>query len=414
MSADSPGPAQAPVAAIAPKGLALWLAALVSLTPFAIDSYLPAIPAMAAAFGTSVAHIQQSVSSYLLGFALGQLLGGPLSDRYGRRLIGTTGLLAFITATVCILLVDRADTLVLLRFLQAAGGGFATVISAAIVRDLFHGREAARIFSIITSMMLLAPLAAPVIGSLLLVPFGWKSIFVFLLAYAALMLVLVRVLLPETVSSYKRAKRQRQPAGQLLGNYRTVIRNRRAMGFLLTQSLVSGTLFVYITTAPFVFMEFFSANAATFPIYFGMCVLGLALTIQLNIRLLRYFEPGRILVAGVILHLLGTVLLLLVALTGVREILVWMVPLVIAIGAIGITGPNCSACYLEFFPNISGSANALYGATLFIAGAMLGALANSLHTGKLVPIAALMALCASAALFSALVLARAHRPIAPE
>ncbi|MEX2962497.1 multidrug effflux MFS transporter [Microbulbifer sp. TYP-18] len=395
----------------APPWLASYLAVLVALTPFAIDTYLPAIPLMASVLGTEVEQVQHSISSYLLGFALGQLLGGPLSDRWGRRTVGTIGLGIFFLSTLAILFVTQVNQLVALRLVQAVGGGFATVICAAIVRDLYSGRDAAKVISIISTMILMAPLLAPVIGSVLLTFSGWQSIFVFLLLYATAMILVVRQLVPETVSPFLRARRQRKPIAELVRSYGRVLSNRRALGFLGAQAFVSSSMFIYVTTAPFVFMEYFEVSAGHFPLFFGSCVAALIVMVQINIRLLKFFAPRRILLAGIFLQLLGCGLLLLGTLTGAREIALWMVPLVLVVACIGITAPNAAACYLEFFPKISGSANALYGASLFIAGGLLGGVANRLHTGTLVPIAATMFACATVALGLALFVARTREPI---
>ncbi|WP_160151920.1 multidrug effflux MFS transporter [Microbulbifer sp. ALW1] len=396
-----------------PRWLAPCLAALVALTPFAIDTYLPAIPAMAAALGVEVAQVQHSVSSYLLGFAVGQLFGGPLSDRWGRILVGTIGLSIFIVSTCLILFTNNVELLVALRFCQAVGGGFATVICGAIVRDLYHGREAARIMSMIATMMLIAPMVAPVIGSTLLTFGDWHAIFIFLLVYGLLMMLLVRGILPETVSRFRRARRQRQPRRSMLQGYAQIFRTRRALGFLFAQALISGCMFIYITTAPFVFMEHFGVSAQTFPMLFGSCVLGLVLMVQLNIRLLKVFEPRQILVVGICLQLFACALLLAstVYFGSEQPLLGWMIPLVMAMGAIGIITPNSAACYLEFFPTISGTANALYGASLFIFGGVLGGAVSAVHTGTLVPIAVGMLCCSAAALGLVLLVARARQPI---
>ncbi|WP_105102548.1 multidrug effflux MFS transporter [Microbulbifer pacificus] len=396
-----------------PRWLAVYLAALVALTPFSIDTYLPAIPSMAHALGVTVAEVQRSVSSYLLGFAVGQIFGGPLSDRLGRILIGTIGLGIFIASTALILFINNAELLVVLRFCQAVGGGFATVICGAIVRDLYHGRDAARIMSMIATMMLLAPMVAPVIGSTLLTFSDWHAIFIFLLVYALLMMGVVRSILPETVSKFRRARRQRQSRRSMFNGYGEIFRCRRALGFLFAQALISGCMFIYITTAPFVFMERFGVSSAHFPLMFGSCVLGLVLMVQVNIRLLKVFEPRQILLVGMSLQLMSCALLLGSTLYFGRELplLGWMIPLVMAMGFNGLITPNSAACYLEFFPKISGTANALYGATLFIAGGVLGGLVNGFHTGTLVPIAAGMAACSAAALCFVLFVARARRPI---
>ncbi|MBN8429608.1 multidrug effflux MFS transporter [Microbulbifer salipaludis] len=399
-----------------PRWFAPCLAALVALTPFAIDTYLPAIPNMAAALGVEVAQVQHSVSSYLLGFAVGQIFGGPLSDRWGRILIGTIGLSIFIASTMLILFANTVELLIALRFLQAVGGGFATVICGAIVRDLYHGREAARIMSMIATMMLIAPMVAPVIGATLLSFGDWHTIFIFLLVYGLLMMFLVRGILPETVSRFRRARRQRQSRRSMLQGYGQIFRCRRALGFLFGQAFVSGCMFIYITTAPFVFMDHFGVSSEQFPLLFGSCVLGLAILVQLNIRLLKVFEPRQILVVGVSALLMSCALLLASTLYfGERQpLLAWMIPLVMAMGSIGIIAPNSAACYLEFFPNISGTANALYGASLFIFGGVLGGSVNAVHTGTLVPIAVGMLCCAAAAVSLALFVARARQPISVE
>ncbi|GAB2514976.1 multidrug effflux MFS transporter [Microbulbifer agarilyticus] len=396
-----------------PRWLAPCLAALVALTPFAIDTYLPAIPAMAVALGVEVAQVQHSVSSYLLGFALGQLFGGPLSDRWGRILVGTIGLSVFIVSTTLILFANSVEMLVALRFFQAAGGGFATVICGAIVRDLYHGREAARIMSLIATMMLIAPMVAPVIGSTLLTFGDWHAIFIFLLVYGLAMMVLVRGILPETVSRFRRARRQRQPRRSMFQGYAEIFRTPRALGFLFGQAFVSGCMFIYITTAPFVFMEHFGVSPQTFPILFGSCVLGLVILVQLNIRLLKIFEPRQILLAGIALQLVFCALLLASTLYyGAQQpLLAWMIPLVLAMATIGLITPNSAACYLEFFPSISGTANALFGASLFIFGGVLGGTVSAVHTGTLVPIAFGMLCCSAAALCLVLFVAKARRPI---
>jgi len=408
MSPSQPNTEVAP-----PRWLAACLAALVALTPFAIDTYLPAIPAMAEALGVEVAQVQHSVSSYLLGFAIGQLFGGPLSDRWGRILVGTIGLCIFIASTALIIFANNVEMLVALRFCQALGGGFATVICGAIVRDLYQGREAARIMSMIATMMLVAPMVAPMIGSSLLTLGDWHAIFIFLLVYALLMLVLVRGVLPETVSKFRRARRQKSARRTMFTGYGQIFRCPRALGFLFGQALVSGCMFIYITTAPFVFMEHFGVPSAHFPLMFGSCVLGLLLMVQLNMRLLKVFEPRQILLVGISAQVLACILLLASTLYFGSEqtLLAWMIPLVLAMGSIGIITPNSAACYLEFFPKISGTANALYGASLFISGGVLGGLVNGFHTGTLVPIATGMLCCAAAALGLVLFVARARRPI---
>lgn len=393
--------------------LALGLAMLVALTPLAIDTYLPAIPAMADSLGVDVARVQTSVSSYLLGFAAGQVLGGPMSDRWGRITAGSLGLCLFIAATTAILFTSDVDTLIVLRFVQALGGGFATVICGAMVRDLYSGREAGRIMSMIATMMLLAPMVAPLLGSALLFIGDWHAIFGFLLLYAVLMLVLVRRRLPETVPLALRRDRQNAPKRHAFRAYGQVVRQRRAMGFLLGQASMVGGMFVYVTTAPFVFMEYFGVSAGRFPFFFGACVLGMVLMVQVNMRLLRHFEPRHLLLAGLSMQVVTSGLLLgLVLLSGDSlGVGAWMVLLIPTIGSLGLITPNAAACYLEFFPRIAGTANALYGASVFIAGGLLGGFVNTLLTGTLTPIVVAIFISGILALGLAMFVGKIRQPM---
>jgi len=157
--------------------LPLLLALLTALSPLAIDMYLPAMEAMAGDLQTSIHLVELSVSSYLLGFALGQLGGGPLSDRYGRRPLIITGLVLFALSSAALMLTTSLEALLALRFLQAIGGGLATVNSSAIVRDRFQGADVAKTLSLVSMIMMLAPLVAPMLGALTLSFAGWRTIF---------------------------------------------------------------------------------------------------------------------------------------------------------------------------------------------------------------------------------------------
>ena len=173
------------------KRLALMLALLVAVMPFSIDAYLPAMPQMAAALGADIHQIEQSLSVFLLGVALGQLVGGPVSDLKGRRKVALFGLAVYVMATTALLWTDTVAHLLLWRGVQALGGGMATVTVAALVRDRFGGREAAQMFALIGIIMMAAPLAAPMLGALLKNLGGWRAIFEFLALYAAAVALLL-------------------------------------------------------------------------------------------------------------------------------------------------------------------------------------------------------------------------------
>ena len=160
--------------------LAPLLAIIVALSPFAIDTYLPAIPAMAEFFTVDIHLIELSIPIYLIGFAFGQIIGGPISDNHGRKWIGIIGLSLFFLSSFAIIYVETVQQLWIFRFIQAFGGGFGLVICAAVVRDLYDGKDAAKIFTLISLIMMIAPLIAPSIGAILLQYYSWKAIFVLL------------------------------------------------------------------------------------------------------------------------------------------------------------------------------------------------------------------------------------------
>jgi MFS family permease len=179
----------------APRYLILFFGALVALGPLSMDAYLPAMPAMAAAFGVSIVSLNNTLSVFLIGYAVGQFFGGSFSDQIGRKRIGYTGLILYILASLGVAFAQDVQQMLVLRFLQAVAGGFSTVICMATVRDVYPIEELGRRFAAITMIVLVAPLVAPVLGAFLL-PFGWESIFVVKASYAAILLGLYTLLVP--------------------------------------------------------------------------------------------------------------------------------------------------------------------------------------------------------------------------
>lgn len=379
-----------------PKLLAFQLALLTALTPFAIDTYLPAMAQMAQDFDTSVQAMGKTVSSYLLGFALGQLIGGPLSDRYGRKLIAACGLGFFILCSVQIMLGDNLSDLVQWRFLQAIGGGFATVVVAAIVRDNFSGRESATIFSMIGIIMMVAPLIAPAVGSLILTISEWQSIFLFLIAYAVLLFGVLAIYIPDSPIHPRtsvQAPRQSLPR-HFYESYKQVFAQTSAMPHLLGQSLISGILFTFITNAAFILIDYFGVSKNHFSLYFAMIVAGIMLANRLNIHLLNVYPRHKILLVGCSLQMLATVSLALVTYTSVPSLVLFIALFSVIIACIGFIFGNNLSLYMDYYPQHSGSANAVFGCSTFLAGSLLGTLSSSFHTDNLIPITTIIA-CSS-------------------
>ncbi|MGM0702201.1 MAG: multidrug effflux MFS transporter [Pseudomonadota bacterium] len=369
-----------------PRRVALLVAANTALAPFAIDAYLPAMPALAASVGASIHHTELSISAFLIGFALGQLLFGPLSDRLGRKPVLLSGLVAFLLASLAITAVDSLVALLIWRFLQALGGGACVVNSAAIVRDCFSGREAARVMSTMAMIMMLAPLVAPAVGSGLLYLADWWLIFVFLAGYAAFLLWLMGTKLPET-------RAPGQPTAsfrQVLANYASVLTHREGMGYVCAVATSFAGLFAFVTASPFLYIEHFGLSPAMYPVVFGVNVVAIAGSNRVNIHLLRWRTPQQNLRLGLAIQLVAATALAVVAASGAAS-LVTVVPLVMMFtGMIGLITPNAISSLLEHFSHISATATALLGGIQFSSGALAGFMVGAFEIESIWPMVATM------------------------
>lgn len=364
-----------------PRRVAWLVAANTALAPFAIDAYLPAIPALARAVGTSVHLAELSVSVFLFGFAVGQLTCGPLSDRVGRKPVLLAGLVVFLLASLAITVADSIEQLWLLRFVQALGGGACVVNSAAIVRDCFSGREAAKVMSTMVMIMMLAPLVAPMVGSALLYLIDWWAIFVFLASYAAFLLWLLSTQLPETHGSDSHAA----PWNRILSNYLSVLRHREAMGYILAVSMSFAGMFAFITGSPYLYMEHYGLSPAVYPVVFGANILVMAGSNRLNIRLLRSRTPQQNLILGLGIQLAAGSLLTVVFALGIDS-LASVVPLMVTfVGMQGLIGPNATSSMLDHFPHMSATATALQGSIQFTSGALAGLLVGAFEVASAWP-----------------------------
>ncbi|REC94520.1 Bcr/CflA family multidrug efflux MFS transporter [Kushneria indalinina] len=367
---------------IGARRLALLVAANTALAPFAIDAYLPAIPALALHIDANIHLTELSISIFLLGMALGQLIFGPLSDRIGRKPVLLGGITVFTLSSLLLTQVDTFWALMMLRFLQALGGGACVVNSPAIVRDCFSGREAARVLSTMVMILMLAPLVAPTVGSMLLTLVDWWAIFLFLALYGAALLYLITTYLPETRMPDRQAPRG---AGQVIRNYALVLKHREAMGYIAAVSFSFAGMFCFITSSPYVYMEYYGASSQLYPFVFGANIIVMALSNRLNIRLLARYSPQQLLRLGLGIQLGAGVLIVLSVLAGL-DTLWWMVVLVMFfVGVNGLISPNAVSSMLDHFPNMSATANAVLGSLQFTAGGLAGALVSGLQMESVWP-----------------------------
>lgn len=377
--------ARATAAASRPRGFLALIAAMVAITPLAIDTYLPAMPKMALDFGVSIVEVNYTLSLYLVGFAFGQLLGGPISDQIGRKGVGLSGLLMYLTATLLIIFSTGIEQVQVLRVLQAFGGGLCGVVCMPMVRDSYPPREAVRKFPIVMMVMLVAPLVAPMIGSLML-PLGWQSIFVFLGVYGLLALFAFSRI-PETAPNSGGKIRW----GRILPQYVEVIARRIdgkpvPLMYILGNGFVTSLMLVFITNASFIYLEYFEVGESMFPFYFGANVVSMLFFTLLSARLIRRVAPFRLFRVGRAVQLLFfSALAALVLGSDEIPVLVFTPLLALSLGINGLIGPAVSGLYLTQFKRLVGSASSLMGITMFLMGGILGAISGVFHNGTLEP-----------------------------
>lgn len=373
------------------RSMILLLAALTAMAPLAIDAYLPAMPQMADFFTVSIHDIELSLSLFLAGFAIGQIIGGPFSDHFGRRAATGIGISLFCLGTLGIILSPSIAWLWGFRIIEAIGGGLAVVNSAAIIRDFSKGQESARHLSNMAIIMMLAPLLAPVIGMLLLHISGWRLVFDFLLLYGLLIGATLFFKLPET-----RIKTGDRP--NAFKRYWMVLSNRYAIGFLFSQCFALGGMFAFITGSPSVYMGFFGVSETVYPFLFGTNVVAMMLFNRLNVRLLKQYQPRVILSVGQAGQVItASLLLAYVSLSNTPSLYIVTPLIIIFIGIMGLIVSNATSSTVEFFPTNSATATALLGAAGFTTGAIAGAIVGILGDGTAFPMALVMFTCAATA-----------------
>lgn len=355
------------------KRARLWLlvvlGSLSAFAPAATDLYLPAFPDVAASFGVDPGAVQFTLSASLLGMALGQLLYGPLSDRYGRKAPLVVGLTVFMLSSLACAVAPTLTSLVAFRFLQALGGSAGMVISRAIIRDLYSGAEMARMLSAMMTVFAVAPVLAPSLGAAILAVASWPWLFVVLAAFALYCLIGV-LTLPETLPQERRTDHGLVGA---MRAYRQIGANRQFRRATTIATMGSAMLFAYIASSPVVFIDDFGVSTPTYAVLFGVNSLALVVGAQLNMRLLRIYEIATLLRAFTLVGTVAGAVLLLVAVLGLALPFL-LVPLaVVYVSISGILG-NAGAELMKPFPHNAASAAALSGVVQMLIGATVSAL----------------------------------------
>ncbi len=369
----------------------ILLAGLTALSPLAIDTYIAAMPTMAKEFSVGINLVELTITLYFMGFAFGNFIGGPISDSFGRKKVALSGVALYGLSALIVPLCTSIEQIMFLRVLQAIGGGFATVTANVFVRDLYEGREVARFVTIISMIMLIAPMLAPVLGSFLLSVFGWKSIFIFLSVYASLLLIIFALTIPETRD--KKLITYHITARQILEKYKAFFSHKEAVLLLFSISLPMSGMYLFITSVSFIYLEYFGIEQSMFPIYFGAnIVLNVVLSL-LNTYLLRKYRPRNILRVGLIIQTVGGLVLMLSGINYPHSFIPVFLAMVVYIGSLGLVFGNGAAMILNINPDLSGSANATIGIMRFLISFVLGSVLALFHTYSIVPVITTMFIC---------------------
>ena len=355
------------------------LGALMAIGPFSIDTYLPAFPSISRQLHASPSAVQLTLTACLLGIAVGQLVIGPLSDRWGRRPPLIVGMAGFAVASALCGLAPNIWLLVAARAAQGITGSAGIVIANAVVGDMHRGRGAAHYFSRLWLIGGMAPVVAPLVGGAVLHFTTWRVVFVLLAAGGALLTVAAAIAVPETNPPERRAGGSLAHSFRLLGS---LVRRRVFMGYVLTGGFAFGALFAYLSGSSFVYQDVLGVSATVFAVIFGINSAGQLLASQVNGHLVRSHEPRRLLWLGLVLCLSAGATLLVVALTGTTAFLAFAIPLFVLVAGLGFAIPNVPALALAQAPRHAGSAAALLGVTQFAIGAAVAplvGLAGSTH-----------------------------------
>ena len=379
------------LAARAPLGAWICvLALLTAIAPLATDLYLPAFPEITTELGTTASNVQLTLTAFLVGLAVGQLVIGPLSDAWGRRRLLLAGTLLCLVASAACVVAPTIGVLVAARFLQGFGGAAGVVLSRAVIVDRTTGNRSVRLFSLMMAINGIAPVVAPLLGSSLLGVGGWRGIFVALTVLTLVMAVGALVTVPETLPPERRVRGGLRAAGR---DIRSALKRPRYVGFTLALSFAFATMFAYISGSPFVLQDTLGLSSGMYALAFGANAGGLIVASVVNGQLAGRVDPQRLLAIATSALAVLSVALLGITLAGPS---LWPVlaVLFLAVTSLGFIMGNATALASREVRDIAGTGSALLGALQFGLGALVSPLVGSsplLMAGVMVS-AALLAL----------------------
>jgi len=373
------------------------LALLTAVPPLATDMYLPGFPAMARELDTTASSIQLTLTTFLIGMALGQLVIGPLSDQWGRRKPLIIGSAVCLVAGIGTAVAPSIELLMGARFVQGFAGAAGVVLARAIIADRTRGSRAAQLFGILMIIGGIAPVIAPLLGGLVVDTLGWRGVFWILAGLTALMLAAAVLFVPESLPA---EKRHAGGLSSLLANVGGVVRNRTYMGYTLTFGFSFTAFFAYISASPFVLQNMFGLSAGMYSVVFAVNSLGLMLTSALAAKLAGRFSLRGMLTVGIAALTVTTAALLVWVLVGSS---LWpaLVLLFVTILSLGFIFANSATLAAMQVPKSAGTGSALLGAIQFALAAIVSPIVGLGGEDTAVPMAVAMfvaALVAAAAM----------------
>ena len=370
------------------------LGLLSAIGPFSIDMYLPGFKAIAASLDTTTAHIQLSLTSFFVGIAAGQIIYGPLLDRFGRKIPLIIGLVIYIAASIGCALANDADHLIVYRFIQALGSCGGMVASRAMVRDFFGPTESAKVFSMLMLVIGISPILAPTVGSFVMTNWHWHGIFVVLALITTGILAAV-FFLPESKGPNPEMSLMPRPITQ---SYWQVFRHRQFITYAFAGGLASSGLYAYLAGSPYVMINLYGLNENQYGIVFALIASALITASQLNRYLLTKYSSEKIAQIALMVQSGIGILLFVLCFLDYMNLYLMVGLIFLFLGSQGFVFPNTSALALAPFNRLAGSASALLGSLQMACGALSSAMVSYFHNETTLPMSAVMAGCASLAM----------------
>lgn len=391
---------------------AVVLGLLAAVGPFAIDMYLPALPSIAADLDASTAATQMTLMVFFVTFGVAQIAYGPVSDMVGRKPPLYFGLALFAVGGIGSGLAPSIEWLIFFRFVQGIGAAACMVVPRAVIRDLHTGVEATKLMATVMLVFSVSPILAPLIGSAVIVPFGWRAVFVAVTIVAILGLALVGLALPETL---KRENRVRPTVGSLASGFGTLFRDPRFMGLTFIGGLGMASFFAFLASSSFIYIDHYGLTPMQFSLAFSVNAIGFIGASQFAAKLAGRYGFSRVIMTAVSGYMAVVLVLLALTTAGVDDLATLMTALFLAFACLGLVIPSTMVLALDEHGPIAGMASALGGTLQFLTGAVMITIASLVFDGTSLPMVTIIAACSVGAFsLAVLTLRRRDRAAVPE